>query len=137
MKIVEYQHDIVTDIVQLVDERCKHVFRRRVCRFEEGECANTEAGHRYLEARDDVRPEQPRSLSRSSSESHATAAPLSAPVTSHSVTSIVFPNPAGAEISTNLASAALVRRACKRGRDTRLRRGDGMWSFVSTSRLAI
>ena len=76
------------------------------------------------------------SLSRSSSESHATAAPSSATVPSHSVMSVVLPKPAGAETRINFASAAPARRACNRGRATRLRRGDGMWSFVSTSGFA-
>ncbi len=65
------------------------------------------------------------SLSRSSSESHATAEPPSAKVPSHSVSSVVFPNPAGAETSISFASAAFWSRACKRRRATGLRRGDG------------
>ena len=60
VEVVEDENDIPVDAVQLVDERREHGFRRRVRRIQERACVRAEAGHRRLERREDVRPEQRR-----------------------------------------------------------------------------
>src|SRR6266700_1182461 len=67
------------------------------------------------------------SLSRWSSESHATDRPSAAATVSHSASSVVLPNPAGADTRVSADSVPRLRRA------TRLRRHLGTWSLVSSS----
>jgi hypothetical protein len=60
-------------------------------------------------------------LSRWSSESHAAAGPSAGAAANHSVSSVVLPNPAGADTSVN-AESALFMRSINLERVTRLRR---------------
>src|SRR5581483_10692385 len=73
------------------------------------------------------------SLSRWSSDSHATAGPPAETAASHSASSVVLPNPAGADTSVNAASTADPSRAPSLGRATRSRRGVGTCSLVLSS----
>ena len=66
------------------------------------------------------------SLSLWSSESHAASRSSAGAAASHSASSVVLPNPAGAETSVNFASAPRFRRSLSRGRGTRPRRRVGM-----------
>ena len=52
---------------------------------------------------------------------------------SHSVSSVVLPNPAGADTSVSADSAPRLRRSLSLGRATRARRRLGTWSLVSSS----
>lgn len=67
------------------------------------------------------------SLSSSSSESHATGSAL---LLIHSATSVVLPNPAGAESSVKLPYRPAFRRSIKPGRGTEPGRDAGINSFV-------
>src|SRR5690349_4398860 len=73
------------------------------------------------------------SLSRWSSESHATDRPSAAATASHSASSVVLPNPAGADTRVSADSAPRLRRSLRLRRATRLRRHLGTWSLVSSS----
>src|SRR6201999_4158790 len=73
------------------------------------------------------------SLSRWSSESHATDRPAAAATVSHSASSVVLPNPAGADTRVSADSAPRLRRSLSLERATRLRRHLGTWSLVSSS----
>src|SRR5690348_12598247 len=73
------------------------------------------------------------SLSRGSSDSHATDRPPAAATASHSASSVVLPNPAGADTRVSADSAPRLRRSLSLGRTTRLRRHLGTWSLVSSS----
>ena len=59
------------------------------------------------------------SLSRWSSESHATDRPSAGAAASHSASSVVLPNPAGADTSVSADSAPRLRRSLSLGRATR------------------
>ena len=59
------------------------------------------------------------SLSRRSSESHATDRPSAGAAASHSASSVVLPNPAGADTSVSAESAPRLRRSLSLGRATR------------------
>src|ERR1700737_174052 len=71
------------------------------------------------------------SLSRWSSESHATDRPSAGAAASHCASSVVLPNPAGADTSVSADSAPRLRRSLSLGRATRPRRDLGTWSLVS------
>src|SRR6266487_1785849 len=73
------------------------------------------------------------SLSRWSSESHATDRPSAGAAASHCASSVVLPNPAGADTSVSADSAPRLRRSLSLGRATRPRRHLGTWSLVSSS----
>ena len=49
----------------------------------------------------------------------------------HSLTSVVLPKPAGAEMSASLRCRPSLSRSIKRGRGTALGRGGGMYSLVA------
>src|SRR6266545_2259945 len=66
------------------------------------------------------------SLSPLSSDSQATCRPQRA---THALTSVVFPNPAGAAMRVSLRCS----RAIRRGRGTAFGRGGGIYSFVANS----
>ena len=72
------------------------------------------------------------SLSRWSSESHATDRPSAGAAASHSASSVVLPNPAGADTSVSADSAPRLRRSLSLGRATEPRRHLGTWSLVSS-----
>jgi hypothetical protein len=70
------------------------------------------------------------SLSSSSSESQVTQRGLCG---IHSLSKVVFPNPAGAAIRVSFLSNPASKRSIKRGRETRFFRGRGMNNFVLRS----
>src|SRR5579863_1050503 len=73
------------------------------------------------------------SLSPRSSDNHAASrspAGVAGPAASHSLSSVVLPNPAGAETRTSLDAAPRSSRSLSRGRGTRPRRDPGTYNFV-------
>jgi hypothetical protein len=74
------------------------------------------------------------SLSRSSRVSHAAGVPDSVVATSHCVSRVVLPNPAGAETSVNAESNPRLRCSVSRGRATVMPgRRRGIWNLLSSS----
>src|SRR4030066_2047311 len=68
------------------------------------------------------------SLSPSSSDSQVTGRSQTA---THSLTSVVLPKPAGAEMRVSLQCMPSFNRLIRRGRWTILGRGGGIYSFVA------
>src|SRR5512139_3245032 len=71
-----------------------------------------------------------RSLSPPSSDNHATGLPQLA---IHSLTRVVLPKPAGAEMSVSLPSSPSFIRSIRRGRGTRFLRTGGVNNFVDNN----
>src|SRR6266516_2452706 len=68
------------------------------------------------------------SFSPSSSDSQAVGRSIKA---THSLTSVVFPKPAGAEMRVSLRCRPSFSRSIRRGRLTTFGRGRGIYSFVA------
>jgi len=130
--VVEHQHDIVGDALEIVEETGNDRFDRLLRRLQERDCicANPYA---VLSAVTTYIQNNAGSLSRWSSETHAAARPLDARPASQSASSVVLPNPAGADTSISSDSAPRLRRSLSLARATRSRRRLGTRSLVSSS----
>ena len=132
--VVEHQHDIVRDCAEVVEQSGQDRFDRRLGRLQERERTCTDSGRRRLQRGDQVRPEHrgivvalvEREPRRGPSIGRSGAA-------SQSASSVVLPNPAGADTSVSADSAPRLRRSLSLGRATRPRRRLGTWSLVSSS----
>ena len=132
--VVEHQHDVVRDGAEVVEQSGEDRFDRRLGRLQERERASHRPRAPPSAAR---RPGRSRTTRDRCRAGRARATPRTvhrpAAAASHSASSVVLPNPAGADTSVSADSAPRLRRSLSRGRGTRPRRHLGTWSFVSSS----
>ena len=104
--VVEHQHDVVRDGVEVVEQGGEdRLDRRRLGRLQERERVVADPGRGRLERGDDVRPEHRRIVVALVERQPRRGASIAGGGrASHSASSVVFPNPAGADTSVSAAS---------------------------------
>ena len=132
--VVEHQHDIVRDGVEVVEQGRPGPPRSAAAGDCRSESAPAPTPGAAVSAR---RPGTSRTTRDRCRAGRARATPRTvrrpAAAASHSVSSVVLPNPAGADTSVSADSAPRLRRSLSLGRATRPRRRLGTWSLVSSS----